>query len=90
MDREALKKIGTDSIITVKTRGLMGEKYVDITPSRVYSEVPAKRLYGTQLPKLDDVMQKAGTVFRHPQRDHRPDGQGGRVLGTPAQGPEAL
>ena len=63
VDRDALKKIGTDSIITVKTRGLMGEKYVDITPSRVYSEVPTKRLYGTAVPKLDDVMQKAGTTF---------------------------
>jgi phospholipid/cholesterol/gamma-HCH transport system substrate-binding protein len=63
VDREALKKIGADSIITVKTRGLMGEKYVDITPSRVYSEVPPKRLVGTQLPKLDDVMLKAGTTF---------------------------
>lgn len=63
VDREALKKIGPDSIITVKTRGLMGEKYVDITPSKVYSEVPAKRLYGTQVPKLDDVVQKAGTTF---------------------------
>jgi phospholipid/cholesterol/gamma-HCH transport system substrate-binding protein len=63
VDREALKKIGTDSIITVKTRGLMGEKYVDITPSKVYSEVPPKRLVGTQLPKLDDVMLKAGRTF---------------------------
>jgi phospholipid/cholesterol/gamma-HCH transport system substrate-binding protein len=63
VDREALKKIGSDSVITIKTRGLMGEKYVDITPSKAYSEVPAKRLYGTQLPKLDDVMMKAGTTF---------------------------
>lgn len=63
VDREALKKIGTDSIITVKTRGLMGEKYVDITPSRVYSAVPAKRLYGTSVTKLDDVLQKAGRSF---------------------------
>jgi phospholipid/cholesterol/gamma-HCH transport system substrate-binding protein len=63
VDRDALKKIGPDSIITVKTRGLMGEKYVDITPSRVYSEVPPKRLVGTQLPKLDDVILKAGTAF---------------------------
>ncbi len=63
VDRDALKKIGSDSIITVKTRGLMGEKYVDITPSSAYSETPAKRLYGTTLPKLDDVMQKAGTTF---------------------------
>jgi len=63
VDRDALKKIGPDSIITVKTRGLMGEKYVDITPSQVYSETPSKRLYGTAVPKLDDVMQKAGTTF---------------------------
>lgn len=63
VEREALKKIGTDSVITVKTRGLMGEKYVDITPSRVYAEVPPKRLVGTQLPKLDDVMLKAGKTF---------------------------
>lgn len=63
VDRSALKKIGPDSIITVKTRGLMGEKYVDITPSKVYSEVPAKRLYGTPVPKLDDVVLKAGKTF---------------------------
>lgn len=63
VDRDALKKIGSDSIITVKTRGLMGEKYVDITPSSVYSETPPKLLYGTPVAKLDDVMQKAGTTF---------------------------
>jgi phospholipid/cholesterol/gamma-HCH transport system substrate-binding protein len=65
VDREAMKKIGTDSVITVKTRGLMGEKYVDVTPSSVYSEVPAKRLHGTPVAKLDDVMQKAGSAFDH-------------------------
>jgi phospholipid/cholesterol/gamma-HCH transport system substrate-binding protein len=63
VDRESLKKIGPDSVITVKTRGLMGEKYVDVTPSKFYSEAPARRLYGTQVPKLDDVMQKAGQSF---------------------------
>ena len=63
VDREALKKIGPDSIITVKTRGLMGEKYVDISPSAHYSEAPAKRLQGTAVVKLDDVMQKAGSAF---------------------------
>ena len=63
VDREALKKIGHDSIITIKTRGLMGEKYVDVTPSRFYSEAPAKRLYGTPVAKLDDVVAKAGTTF---------------------------
>jgi phospholipid/cholesterol/gamma-HCH transport system substrate-binding protein len=61
--RESLKKMGPDSIITVKTRGLMGEKYVDITPSKSYNNAPARRLYGTTMPKLDDVMQKAGATF---------------------------
>jgi phospholipid/cholesterol/gamma-HCH transport system substrate-binding protein len=63
VDAEALKKIGSDSAITVKTRGLMGEKYVDVTPSRTYSETPAKRLYGTQVARLDDVVAKAGNAF---------------------------
>jgi len=63
VDNEALKKMGPDSIISVKTRGLMGEKYVDITPSRSYSEVPPRRLTGTPVPKLDDVVQKAGATF---------------------------
>jgi phospholipid/cholesterol/gamma-HCH transport system substrate-binding protein len=63
IDDEALKKIGTDSKITIKTRGLMGEKYVDITPSQQYFEKPVAVLRGTPVTKLDDVLQKAGTTF---------------------------
>ncbi len=63
IDRESLKKIGPDSIIRVKTRGLMGEKYVDITPSNTYTEHPARRLYGSPTLGLDEVMQKAGASF---------------------------
>jgi phospholipid/cholesterol/gamma-HCH transport system substrate-binding protein len=63
VDRSSLKKIGSDSIITIKTRGLMGEKYVDITPSIQYSESPPSVLKGTPVAKLDDVIQKAGTTF---------------------------
>ncbi|MEI6206341.1 MAG: MlaD family protein [Desulfuromonadales bacterium] len=63
VDRSALKKIGSDSLITIKTRGLMGEKYVDITPSSRYSEKPPPVLKGTSGAKLDDVVQKAGTTF---------------------------
>ena len=62
-DRKALRKIGADSRITIKTRGLMGEKYVDITPSLQYSETPATVLQGTTVAKLDDVVQKAGATF---------------------------
>ncbi len=63
IERQALKKIGKDSKITVKTRGLLGEKYVDITPSQFVAEVPETRVYGTSMVKLDDVMQKAGASF---------------------------
>jgi phospholipid/cholesterol/gamma-HCH transport system substrate-binding protein len=63
VDRKALKKIGNDSRITIKTRGLMGEKYVDITPSRFYSETPPSRITGEDVTRIDDVMQKAGASF---------------------------
>ncbi len=62
-DYKALRKIGPDSRITIKTRGLMGEKYVDITPSQNYNESPTEVLHGTSVAKLDDVVQKAGTTF---------------------------
>ena len=88
VDRDALKKIGPDSIITVKTRGLMGEKYVDITPSRIYTEVPAKRLYGTTVPKLDDVVQKAGTTFDQVNQIVAKINQGEGTLGRFSKDPK--
>jgi phospholipid/cholesterol/gamma-HCH transport system substrate-binding protein len=63
VDTNALKKIGADSRVTIKTRGLMGEKYVDILPSKHYSETPPAQLQGTPVAKLDDVIQKAGDAF---------------------------
>lgn len=63
VSKDALKKIGADSRVTIKTRGLMGEKYVDITPSRGYSNNPPKVIQGESVAKLDDVMQKAGSAF---------------------------
>lgn len=63
VEQESLKKIGRDSIITVKTRGLLGEKYVDITPSKFVTEVPETRLYGTPVVQIDTVLQKAGNAF---------------------------
>jgi phospholipid/cholesterol/gamma-HCH transport system substrate-binding protein len=62
-NHKALRKIGPDSRITVKTRGLMGEKYVDITPSQQYLEEPPTVLQGITVAKLDDVVQKAGATF---------------------------
>ncbi len=63
VDTDAMKKIGTDSKITIKTRGLMGEKYVDILPSKLYSDTPPAVLQGVSVAKLDDVIQKAGDTF---------------------------
>ena len=63
VERDALKKIGADSVVTVKTRGLLGEKYVDITPTRAIVAQPVERLRGTSMPKLDDVVQKAAQAF---------------------------
>ena len=63
ISRSALKKIGNDSRVVIKTRGLMGEKYVDITPSQSYSDTPPTLIRGESIVKLDDVMQKAGASF---------------------------
>ena len=63
VDTDAMKKIGSDSKVTIKTRGLMGEKYVDILPSKHYSETPPSLLQGVPVAKLDDVIQKAGDAF---------------------------
>ncbi|NJD92163.1 MAG: MCE family protein, partial [Geobacter sp.] len=63
ISKSDLKKIGTDSRVMIKTRGLMGEKYVDITPSMNYSETPPQVIRGESVAKLDDVMQKAGASF---------------------------
>lgn len=63
ISKSALKKIGNDSKIAIKTRGLMGEKYVDITPSRSYSTSPPTRVIGENVTRIDDVMQKAGSSF---------------------------
>ncbi len=63
VDSEAHKKIGSDSLITIKTRGLMGEKYVDIMPSATYHEKPANQFSGKVVHTIDDVAQKAGVTF---------------------------
>jgi phospholipid/cholesterol/gamma-HCH transport system substrate-binding protein len=87
VNKDSLKKIGRDSVITVKTRGLMGEKYVDITPSRHLVTTPETKVYGTSVPKLDDVMQKASVAFDHLNQtmDKVTGGEGslGRLIADP-------
>ncbi len=88
VNREALKKIGKDSKISVKTRGLLGEKYVDITPSQFVAETPETRVYGTSVPKLDDVMQKAGVAFDRLNLAMDKMNQGEGTLGRLAKDPK--
>lgn len=87
VDKEALRKIGKDSVITVKTRGLMGEKYVDITPSRMIVTVPETRLYGTTMVKLDDVMGKAAQAFdrlnQTMDKMNQGEGTAGKLISDP-------
>jgi phospholipid/cholesterol/gamma-HCH transport system substrate-binding protein len=83
----ALRKIGKDSVISVKTRGLLGEKYVDVTPSRTLHPTPETRLYGTAMPKLDDVVQQAGRAFERVNaivaKTERGEGTLGRFASDP-------
>ena len=88
VERGALKKIGKDSIITIKTRGLMGEKYVDITPSQQVNETPEPLVYGTNVNRLDDVMQKAGTAFDRMNRIMDKVDKGEGTLGRFAKDPK--
>ncbi|PKN16157.1 MAG: MCE family protein [Deltaproteobacteria bacterium HGW-Deltaproteobacteria-23] len=81
IDKDALKKINSDSKITIKTRGLMGEKYVDITPSRSFSETPPDVIQGESVARLDDVMVKAGASFDRLNRVMEKVEQGEGTLG---------
>ncbi|HJV64500.1 MAG TPA: MlaD family protein [Geomonas sp.] len=85
--KESLQKIGKDSLIVIKTRGLMGEKYVDITPSAHLVKVPETRVYGTVVPSLDDVTKKAAVAFDHlnAAMDKITGGQGslGKMMSDP-------
>lgn len=87
-EHEALRKIGPDSGITIKTRGLLGEKYVDITPSHYYSPTPPAQLRGTVTAKLDDVVQKAGSTFDRVNQIVDSVTQGTGTLGKLANDPQ--
>lgn len=63
ISHDALNKIGKDSQVSVKTRGLLGEKYVDITPSaEIWDHVP-ERIEGRSVVKLEEVMLKSPLAF---------------------------
>ena len=63
VSKDSLKKIGADSRVTIKTRGLMGEKYVDITPGQRYAETPLTRIAARVLRLLGGAQ---GSISRMP------------------------
>jgi phospholipid/cholesterol/gamma-HCH transport system substrate-binding protein len=56
------RRLGTDARITIKTRGLLGEKYVDITPGTVQG-VPTHPIQGEPTISLDQVVAEAYSSF---------------------------
>lgn len=56
-------KVASDAKITVKTLGLMGEKYVSIQQSEVSSFIqPDAVIKGYDVPDLDDLMRQANVL----------------------------
>jgi len=57
-------KVASDAKITVKTLGLMGEKYVSIQQSGVSSFIqPDAVIKGYEVPDLDDLMRQANVLL---------------------------
>ncbi len=88
VDTDAHRKIGADSIITIKTRGLMGEKYVDILPSATYQKNPPTNFVGQSVHTLDDVAQKAGVTFERINQVVDTIQSGNGTLGKLARDPQ--
>lgn len=64
IDETAARRLGPDAVVTVKTRGLVGEKYIDITAGSQYGlslEVP---LQGIPPMGLDEAVMQASSAFQ--------------------------
>jgi phospholipid/cholesterol/gamma-HCH transport system substrate-binding protein len=64
IDEEAARRLGPDAVVTVKTRGLVGEKYVDITPGTRFGVAPTAPLQGEAPVGLDEVIEDAHRSFQ--------------------------
>jgi len=88
LDEAAARRLGPDAVVTVKTRGLVGEKYVDITPGSRYGLSPEVPLQGVAPMGLDEAILRAYQSFERLDRliesfEHS-EGSLGRLFTDPA------
>ncbi|MEJ2698102.1 MAG: MlaD family protein [Desulfuromonadales bacterium] len=62
IETSAARRLGPDARITIKTRGLLGEKYVDILPGTRVG-IPTKPIVGIEPRSLDEVINEAYDSF---------------------------
>jgi len=87
IDESAARRLGSDAVVTVKTRGLVGEKYVDITPGSRYGLSPEVPLKGVAPMGLDEAIFRAYSAFERLDRlieaFEKSEGSLGRLLADP-------
>lgn len=88
IDSAAAVRLGTEARVTVKSRGLLGEKYVDIVPGGELGKLPKGPIHGVPTIGVDEVMTQAYSSFSRLQTliDTMQSRQGtlGRFLQDPA------
>lgn len=63
LDAAAAMRLGPDVRVSIKTRGLLGEKYIDIVPGVLTGDLPDEPLRGVPTVGLDEVIGKAYDSF---------------------------
>lgn len=88
IDQSAARRLGPDAVVTVKTRGLVGEKYIDITPGSQYGLSPEVPLQGIPPTGLDEAVLEATSAFQRLDRliesFEKSEGSLGRLVNDPA------
>lgn len=62
LEATAARRLGQDARVSIQTRGLLGEKYVEITPGDKLG-VPTEPLHGVAPMGLDQVIDRAYNAF---------------------------
>ena len=63
INASAVHRLGLDPKVTIKTRGLLGEKYIDIVPGRHPGPVPPQPIIGETPLGFDEVIAQAYGAF---------------------------
>ena len=83
IETSAARRLGPDAHVTIKTRGLLGEKYIDILPGNRVG-IPTEPIVGIEPKSLDEVINEAYDSFeslgRMVERMENGKGTMGRLL----------